>query len=174
MGLMTWTSKKIFYPWKNWSPQLLYSSISNSTLVGLLSYLLMPVVKVWELSSYRIITLLRTCPLVLTKVCRNWERNTCRGIWVHQVSRIHFWHAYIPLKSTDHKPLEAIFKKPLHLAPVRLQKMIMSLPYCISSHLEMFSKNYKGSNLLRWPILLTVTHMHHTQWTIPLKLTWAL
>ena len=27
---------------------------------------------------------------------------------------------------TDHKPLEAIFKKPLHQAPARLQKMIMS------------------------------------------------
>ena len=28
---------------------------------------------------------------------------------------------------TDHKPLEAIFKKPLHQAPARLQKMIMSI-----------------------------------------------
>jgi len=28
---------------------------------------------------------------------------------------------------TDHKPLEAIFQKPLHQAPARLQKMIMSV-----------------------------------------------
>ena len=28
---------------------------------------------------------------------------------------------------TDHKPIEAIFKKPLHQAPARLQKMIMSI-----------------------------------------------
>ena len=28
---------------------------------------------------------------------------------------------------TDHKPLEAIFKKPLYRAPARLQKMIMSI-----------------------------------------------
>ena len=28
---------------------------------------------------------------------------------------------------TDHKPIEAIYKKPLYLAPVRLQRMIMKL-----------------------------------------------
>jgi len=28
---------------------------------------------------------------------------------------------------TDHKPLEAIFKKPLYQAPARLQKIIMSV-----------------------------------------------
>ena len=28
---------------------------------------------------------------------------------------------------TDHKPLEAILKKPLHQAPARLQKMILSI-----------------------------------------------
>jgi len=28
---------------------------------------------------------------------------------------------------TDHKPLEAIFKKPFYQAPARLQKVIMSI-----------------------------------------------
>jgi len=44
------------------------------------------------------------------------------------------WHQYLYGKSnitvhTDHQPLETIFKKPLSLAPCRLQRMMLKLQW---------------------------------------------
>ena len=35
-------------------------------------------------------------------------------------------------KETDHKPLEAILKKPLHQVPARLQRMTITIKYSIN------------------------------------------
>ena len=96
-------------------------------LVGLPSYLLMPVLKVWELSSYRII--IGTCSELspranktmpkLRKKCLPWHLGA-PGFTNTFSACLHTIEV-----ETDHKPLEAIFKKPLHLAPAWLQKMIV-------------------------------------------------
>ena len=38
-------------------------------------------------------------------------------------TNVHIWQTC----TTDHKPLEAIFKTPLHVASLRLQKMLLKL-----------------------------------------------
>ena len=51
---------------------------------------------------------------------------------------------------TDHKPIEAIYKKPLYLAPVRLQRMIMKLQrYDIRVQYKKGSELYFADTLSR-------------------------
>ena len=54
---------------------------------------------------------------------------------------------------TDHKPLESILKKPLHQAPLRLQRMIMSLQkYPITVHYKPGKELLVADALSRSPL----------------------
>ena len=54
---------------------------------------------------------------------------------------------------TDHKPLESILKKPLHQAPLRLQRMIMSLQkYPITVHYKPGKELLVADALSRFPL----------------------
>ena len=52
-------------------------------------------------------------------------RNAGSGIWMCSVSPIHLWKK-VTVQS-DHKPLEAIMKKPLQNTPPQLQRMLLTL-----------------------------------------------
>ena len=51
---------------------------------------------------------------------------------------------------TDHKPLEAIFKKPINKAPARLQRMLLRVqPYALQVHYTKGSQLYIADALSR-------------------------
>ena len=68
---------------------------------------------------------------------------------------------------TDHKPLETILKKPLHLAPTRLQRMIMSIQkYPIAVEYKAGKHLFVADTLSRAPLLETADELEFKQYDI--------
>ena len=57
-------------------------------------------------------------------LCPDRERAPCCRLWTGKVPHLHTYRRRVTVES-DHKPLEVIVKKPIHLAPKRLQHMLL-------------------------------------------------
>ena len=82
-----------------------------------------------------------------TELRTAWKRVSSYRFWMSA-----FWSVSRP-KGSDHKPLKPIFKKPIHAAPCRLQRMPLRL---LRYNLDVIYKNgslmYLADHLSRAPL----------------------